>query len=161
MGGMSGDFSSNNPFRIGPYDQEFADAGVIYNNPIQLVHREAELTWPGKTDDALLVSIGTGSAPGSAFQGNLKKIVEAMKDITTQTERTANNFFRDHGTMTRQSLLFRFNVYHSLADVGLEEWREKAKIANATQTYLERGDVRQQTRDCAFRFVSNDATALP
>jgi predicted acylesterase/phospholipase RssA len=141
------------PIRIGPYNQEFADGGVIYNNPIQLVHREAELTWPGRTADALLVSIGTGSAPGSAFQGNIKNIVEAMKEIVTQTERTADDFFLGHGEMTRQDLLYRFNVYHGLADVGLEEWQEKAKMADATQTYLARGEVRRQTRLCASKFV--------
>lgn len=31
------------PITIGPYDQKFADGAVKYNNPIQLVYREAEI----------------------------------------------------------------------------------------------------------------------
>src|SRR5277367_187830 len=107
------------PITMGPYNQEFADGGAIYNNPIQLVHREAELTWPGRMADALLVSIGTGGAPRRAFQGNIKNIVEAMKDIVTQTERTADDFFLSHAEMASRDLLYRFNVYQGLADVGL------------------------------------------
>ena len=98
--------------------------------------------------DAVLVSIGTGSAPGMAFQGNIKDIVLAMKNIVTQTERTADDFFRAHSKMVEQGCLYRFNVYHGLAEVGLEEYKEKAKIADATQTYLEQGETNTKVRAC-------------
>jgi predicted acylesterase/phospholipase RssA len=134
------------PIKIGPFDQEFADGAIIYNNPIQLVHQEAKSLWPG--EDLLLVSIGTGSAPGGSFTGNIKNIVEAMKSIVTQTERTANDFFLSHQDMVEKQTLFRFNVYHGLAGVGLEEWKEKAKMADATQVYLMNGETRQKVRGC-------------
>ena len=136
------------PIKIGPFGQEFADGGVIYNNPVQLLYREASATWPDRMDDAVLVSIGTGSAPGGAFKGNINKIIEAMKQIVTQTERTANDFFLAHEAMTKEGRLYRFNVFHGLADVGLEEWQEKAKIADATKVYLERGETREKVRLC-------------
>ncbi|CZR60142.1 uncharacterized protein PAC_10038 [Phialocephala subalpina] len=134
------------PIKIGPFEQEFADGGVIYNNPVELVHREASVTWPGRMEDAMLISIGTGSAPGAAFEGNIKRIVEAMKEIVTQTERTADNFLRSHEIMANRDLYFRFNVYHGLSDVGLEEWKEKAKMADCTQTYLMNGETRRKVR---------------
>ena len=137
--------------KIGPYDQEFIDGAVLYNNPIQLVHREAAATWPDRIDDALLISVGTGSAPGGAFNGNIKKMVEAMSKIVTQTEKTADDFYRGHKDMVAQKLLYRFNVYHGLSDVGLEEWQEKAKIADATQTYLMDGKSHQEVQSCVER----------
>lgn len=136
------------PIKIGPFDQEFADGAIIYNNPIQLVHREAEATWPNRMSNAIVISIGTGSGPGLAFQGNLKNIVQAMKDIVTQTERTADDFYHAHRKMVDEQCLYRFNVYHGLAEVGLEEYKEKAKIADATQTYLTQGETKQKVRAC-------------
>jgi predicted acylesterase/phospholipase RssA len=136
------------PVRIGPFGQEFADGAVIYNNPVQLVHREAAATWPDRMGDAVLISIGTGSAPDGDFKGNIKKIVEAMKKIVTQTERTANDFFLAHEDMAKQNRLYRFNVSHGLANIGLEEWQEKAKIADATQIYFNRGETRQKVSLC-------------
>jgi hypothetical protein len=99
-------------------------------------------------DDAMLISIGTGSAPGGAFERNIKNIVEAMKEIVTQTERTANDFYRSHEAMANQNRLFRFNVYHGLAEVGLEEWKEKAKMRDATDAYLMNGETRQKVKLC-------------
>jgi predicted acylesterase/phospholipase RssA len=136
------------PIKIGPFDQEFADGGVLYNNPVQLVYREASAMWPHRIGNTSLISIGTGSAPGGPFEGNIKKIVEAMKSIVTQTERTANDFFLAHQDMASENRLFRFNVYHGLAEVGLEEWQEKAKIADATQVYLMNGETRVKVRQC-------------
>jgi predicted acylesterase/phospholipase RssA len=136
------------PIKIGKYGQEFADSGAIYNNPIQLVEREASAIWPDRMESAVMVSIGTGSAPGGAFKGNLKEIIDAMKDIVTETEKTDNDFLRAHKAMVDQNRLYRFNVFHGLADVGLEESKEKEKIANTTQTYLERGDIHRMMNSC-------------
>lgn len=103
--------------------------------------------------NAIIVSIGTGSAPGLAFQGNIKNIVQAMKDIVNQTERTADDFYRAHRKMADQQCLYRFNVYHGLAEVGLEEYKEKAKIADATQAYLMQGETDQKVRACVNKLI--------
>jgi hypothetical protein len=68
-----------------------------------------------------MVSIRTGSAPGGAFRGNLKKIINTIKEIVTKTEKTKNDFFWAHKAMVDQNRLYRFNVFHRLADVRLEE----------------------------------------
>lgn len=57
---------------------------------MQLVHREAANLWPDR--EIFLLSIGTGSAPGTAFKGNIKKIVDGMKEILTATERVPETF---------------------------------------------------------------------
>lgn len=137
------------PIRIGKYGQEFIDGAVRYNNPIQLVHREAESLWPGR--DVFILSIGTGSAPGKSFQGNLKDVVKSLKDIVVETEQTANDFYHAHRDMVQNDLLFRFNVYHGLADIGLEEYREISAIADGTEDYLEKGETVKKLSACIGR----------
>jgi predicted acylesterase/phospholipase RssA len=136
------------PVTIGKYGQRFADGAVLYNNPIQVVEREASTIWPDRMESVVLVSIGTGSAPGGAFKGNLIKIINAMKKIVTQTERTNEDFFLAHQAMLHQNRLYRFNVCHGLADIGLNESKEKEKIANTTQIYLEKAENRSRARSC-------------
>lgn len=123
------------PIKIGKFGQTFADGGILYNNPIQLVERETSIIWPDRMETAVLVSIGTGSAPGGTFKGNLKQIIEGMKEITTETEKTHNDFFRSHCPILSENGLHRFNMFHGLVDIGLEEWKEKEKMTNVTETF--------------------------
>jgi len=80
------------PVEIGRYRQRFVDGAIVYNNPIPVVNHEAQHLWPGKK--LFLISIGTGSVPGRAFEGNLKDIVETMKQMFTETEKTTNASFK-------------------------------------------------------------------
>jgi predicted acylesterase/phospholipase RssA len=141
------------PIAIGAYGQTFADGAVAYNNPIQLVYREAETLWPGAVNDATLISIGTGSAPSPALEGNIVSVVQALKNIVVQTETTADDFFSDHGHMANNDQLFRFNVYHGLAEIGLEEYRERRKVADATHSYLATGETRQRWKKCVQKIL--------
>jgi predicted acylesterase/phospholipase RssA len=141
------------PITIGKYGQTFIDGGILYNNPIPQVYREAEHIWPGR--EKLVLTIGTGCAPGKQFKGNLKTIVERMKDIVTQTERTANDFYQDHDDLVSNDLLWRFNVAHGLADIGLEEYKEKSAMADATQTYLDNGEIAKKMAVCINRFIAS------
>jgi predicted acylesterase/phospholipase RssA len=143
------------PIAIGKFGQTFADGGVLYNNPIQLIDREAKSIWPGR--DAMIVSIGTGSAPNNSFTGNIKDIVEAMSKILTQTERTANDFYQSHIDMVKDNLLFRFSVTHGLADVGLEEYKEVPRITDATETYLDHGETGGKLAACIKRLLGADS----
>ncbi|KAL9616188.1 MAG: hypothetical protein Q9160_008919 [Pyrenula sp. 1 TL-2023] len=136
------------PIAIGPYDQKFADGAIMYNNPIQLVHREAETLWPDRAHDATLLSLGTGSAPSPALEGNIVKVAQALKDIVVQTESTADDFFSDHKRMADNGQLYRFGVCHGLGEIGLEEYKEKRRIADATHAYLTNGETRQRWRRC-------------
>jgi len=136
------------PITIGPLNQTFADGAVAYNNPVQLVYREAQHLWPEKIKDALLITIGTGSAPSPSFEGNAMKIVAAMKKIVTQTEKTNNDFAYDHSDMLDTDRLYRFNVLHGVAGVGLEEYKEISRVAEATRIYLSDAELRSKYRKC-------------
>ncbi|KAL9115229.1 MAG: hypothetical protein Q9227_001023 [Pyrenula ochraceoflavens] len=136
------------PIAIGPYDQSFADGAIMYNNPIQLVYREAEMLWPCRVQDAILISLGTGSAPSPALEGNIVKVVQALKDIVIQAESASDDFFSDHKRMADNEQLYRFNVYHGLGEIGLEEYKEKRRIADATHAYLTNAETRQRWRKC-------------
>ena len=120
---------------------------MLYNNPVQLIHREASNIWPDRR--ALLISIGTGSAPGKSLKGDLKTVIDRMKEIVAETEKTANDFFYDHGDMVKNNLLYRFNVTNGLANIGLEEYKEVGAMADATQTYLGNGEISKRVESCA------------
>ncbi|KAL5320079.1 hypothetical protein ACEPPN_013141 [Leptodophora sp. 'Broadleaf-Isolate-01'] len=160
---MSGDISRHyfEPTTIGKYGQRFVDGGILYNNPIQLVQREGSNIWPGR--ETLLISIGTGSAPGKPFRGSLKTIVERMKEIVTQTERTANDFYQGHGSMVENDLLPRSNATHGLSHIGLEEFKEVSAMADATQVYLDHGETGRKVAACLRRLSAliPEATKLP
>lgn len=144
------------PIKIGKFGQEFADGAVLYNNPIRLVEQEASLIWPGCIESALMVSIGTGCAPGGRFGGNLSSIITAMKAIITETETTHNDFFQAHRAMVDQNRLYRFNVFHGLSDVGLEEAKEKAEIVIRTRTYLNKAETCRLAESCIRQLCNQE-----
>jgi hypothetical protein len=146
------------PITCGKYGQTFVDGGILYNNPVQLVHQEAMRVWPDRK--ALLISIGTGSAPGKPFKGNIKAIIESMKEILLQTERIADDFHHGHPDMVKENLLFRFNVTHGLAHIGLEEYKEIGAIVDATQTYLSNSETCKKVSECIGKFAGVNAEGI-
>lgn len=148
------------PITIGPHGQRFADGAVRYNNPVQQVYREATNLWPERMSTAVLVSIGTGCAPGPSFEGNIAQIAKAVTQIVTGTQSAADSFMEDHEEMINQDLLFRFNVDQGLADVGLEEYKKRREIADATHAYLNGGETRQKWKKCLrkLRSMSSEGT---
>lgn len=128
----------------------------MYNNPIQLLHREAEAAFPDRMKDAVFVSIGTGSAPGSTLDGGLKTIIGAMQEIVTQTERTSENFANEHSEVLQRNAFFRFQVFHGLAEIGLEEYRLINRIASATETYLNLNETITRRKKCVESLVKNE-----
>jgi len=143
------------PITIGPMKQKFADGAVAYNNPIQLVYREAKYMWPERMKDALLISIGTGASPGPAFEGNAISIIKALRTIVTETEKTNNDFLHQHYDMLDAGCLYRFNVIHKLAEIGLEEYKEISNVAGATGDYLNDAELRQKYRRCLIQLRSS------
>jgi predicted acylesterase/phospholipase RssA len=120
------------PILIGPTGRRFIDGGILENNPINQVLKEARGVWPNR--EFVLISIGTGSAPSGSFGGTLLEIIHRMKDIVTETERTNQTFLAANRPMVESRQVFRFNVLHGLEDVGLQEHREIGRIEDATET---------------------------
>lgn len=137
------------PIKIGPRNQEFVDGALRHNNPIQIVDLESDELFPG--EDRFIISIGTGSAPGSAVTGNLLELMQTLKKIVTDSEEKNNIFRQKNLQMVREGRLFRFNVFHGLADVGLHEHEHVNLIADHTDAYLRLPDTRRDVIDCVSK----------
>ena len=143
--------------------QIFVDGALRRNNPIREANKESRDIWPG--EERLIVSIGTGryvlmtarrrvplilvcSAPGGNVVGGLLSLAQRLKDIVVDSEQTARDFAAENDAMIRGNRLFRFNVYHGLADVGLEEYKAVNVIAASTSSYLSEPEVTMKINDC-------------
>lgn len=135
------------PITIGSYGQRFVDGALKHNNPINLVDLESSEIWPRQ--DRIIISIGTGSAPGGNLLGNLKDLAKKLAKIVTDTEEENELFRRKHQDMVDSQRLYRFNVQQGLADVGLEEHEAKARIVAHTNHYLTRSDTRRDVTACS------------
>ncbi|KAI9834433.1 MAG: hypothetical protein M1826_002587 [Phylliscum demangeonii] len=135
------------PITIGPFNQKFVDGGLRHNNPIDLVDIESEALWP--KHDRLIISIGTGIAPGRAVNGNLMSLIETLAKIVTDSEERNRIFRTRHPEMISQNRLYRFNVDQGLNAVGLEEYQAVDLIATTTDRYLDDPDVVTDMEKCA------------
>ena len=97
----------------------------------------------------MFLSVGTGTAPGRSLMGNLASLAERLRDIVTDTEQTNRDFRSEHRPLIRKGGFYRFNVDDgSMAEIGLEEHQEAAKIATNTNHYLEDPRVEQDIDEC-------------
>jgi hypothetical protein len=96
-----------------------------------------------------LVSIGTGVPSLKPFQDSVPGIWATLKEITTETEQTAERFRRDKSYLASSYRYFRFNVVRGLESIGLEESKKRSDIAAATRRYVESEEVFQQMQACA------------
>jgi hypothetical protein len=128
------------PIEIGPHKEVYVDGGLGYNNPIRLLERESRDLWPD--DERIFLSIGTGQAPGGSLEGGLSTLVHRLKDMVTETEKSAEGFQKDNPGLA----YYRFNVGQGLADVGLEEYKAEKKIFQVTATYLRTVEAMAKTQ---------------
>ncbi|KAL6716618.1 hypothetical protein ACLMJK_006186 [Lecanora helva] len=138
--------------QIGSYGQMFSDGGLKYNNPVNQVMREARQLW-GNERQIFLLSIGTGDAPGKDIERNIWHIVSTIKDMVTESNKTANEFYYNHNDMVSRSLYHRFNVAQGLADVGLDEYTAFGKIVDASEAYMDRGETNTKLEACIIRIL--------
>jgi len=126
--------------------QKFLDGGMVFNNPVHIVYREAREIWPDQ--EPLLISIGTGDAPMEEFGQNLVQVVKTLKNIATETEETANTFLEGEGrALAKHNRYYRFNV-PTLGTIGLQEWKATGKITTLTEHYLDMGEMADKTAAC-------------
>ena len=143
------------PISIGKHGQEYVDAGLGCNNPVDEVWTEAQDIWsPEEGDLATIVkcfiSLGTGNPGTSIIEDKAFKFVtKTLKDIATETEKTAETFAKGHRGLFSQQRYFRFNVDQGLQNVGLEEFKKEKEIVSATSLYMESQHIQSQTRYCS------------
>src|SRR5579871_3261329 len=103
-----------------------------------------------------LVSIGTGIPSLKPFRDDLLHIGEMLVAIATETEQTAERFWRDKAYMDSSNRYFRFNVVRGLENIGLEESTKRKEIAAATRRYVVSQDVFKQMQACAGNLASRE-----
>lgn len=128
--------------------REYLDGGLAQNNPCDVVLKEAELVFPGRSI-ACIVSIGTGKLATIRLEkqsviGNIVplKVAKALAKIATDTEYTHQTLqFR---FKSRPNVYFRFNVDEGMQDVTLDEWNKLDDVASHAEKYIGSEDVRQK-----------------
>lgn len=139
------------PIAIGPFDEEFVDGALGTNNPVYVLWNEAQDVWGNQLQEKLqcIVSIGTGVPNLKPVRDDALGIWATLKDLATETEKTAQQFHRDKSSLDDEGRYYRFNVDHGLEGIGLEESKRKNEIAAATRRYVESQTVFKQMRACA------------
>lgn len=152
------------PVTIGT--RTYADGAFGANNPVEEVLAEAKDIWSPKKDNVgelvkCFVSIGTG-VPGMTpiASGAWKLMSQTLVEISTETEKTAENFRRRHGEMFKEKRVFRFNVQKGLEQVGLEEYEKQGIIETATDLYMESEDHVVAVEDCAENLQAKKCALL-
>lgn len=152
------------PISIGMHGQEYVDAGLGCNNPVNEVWTEAQDIWSSEGGNLAtlvncFVSIGTGNPGKSPVEdGAFKIFTKTLKDIATETERTAELFARSNRGLLFQQRYFRFNVEQGLQDVGLDEYKQEKTIASATDSYMDSLQVRKDMRSCSQAMKDKQCT---
>ncbi|KAK6393510.1 hypothetical protein LTR65_002382 [Meristemomyces frigidus] len=138
--------------------ESFVDGATGANNPIPTLWSEAWDIWGAeegrdwKLEDNIrcFVSIGTGvpSLRGYGDQ-NLVAMFQTLVDISTASQRAAEDFRRQHSTMCGEGRFHRFDVDRGLGDIGLEEAAKLNDIRAATREYVQTEIVHQGMEKCA------------
>ncbi|PMD43710.1 FabD/lysophospholipase-like protein [Hyaloscypha variabilis F] len=140
------------PLTIG--EDVYSDGGLVYNNPVHLVHIEGTEMFPGQ--ETLLLSLGTGIPSDKIFDPNFANIGRQLADLATQTEREADTFFRKDGAQAaRSQRYFRFNI-PNIGDIALDEAKQLNTIKNAAEKFLNIGEVGLKIQSCAEQLAEGE-----
>ncbi|KAG5642523.1 hypothetical protein DXG03_002596 [Asterophora parasitica] len=125
--------------------EEFVDAGLGCNNPVNEVYNEAQLVFGRDREISCIVSIGTGhpkvigfSAPDKFERLLPVALIGVLQSIATDCEKVAEDFERKYNSdPSKSKVFFRFNVQQGLQDVSLAEWNKLADVKTHTTKYVQ------------------------
>lgn len=151
------------PISLGIYGEEFVDGATGANNPARELWKEAKTVWPEMSAESVkcLVSIGTGMPSRKPFGSGSLEIAKTLKDIATETEKTAESFQREHSDLDDSNRYFRFNVLHRLENIGLEAADKAKEIMAATRRYANSQDVFKKMRLCGHSITTRRESTFP
>jgi predicted acylesterase/phospholipase RssA len=125
----------------------YSDGGLLYNNPVSLVHAEGSEMF--REDETLLISLGTGIASDKEYNPTLLTIIHQLVDLATRTQSEADAFIRrEGGRDARANRYFRFNV-PGIGDIGLEEADKLLQIQLASVKYLNDAETGMKVTSCS------------
>ncbi|KAI1496127.1 FabD/lysophospholipase-like protein [Biscogniauxia marginata] len=114
---------------------EFIDAAFGFNNPCEVLIREARNQFPEfSIRQFRVISIGTGLGDVVTIQDTRTSILRALKAITTTSKKVADRLDAEYGDTNQY---YRFNVDRGLEDVTLADWKKTSKISAHTHNYLQ------------------------
>lgn len=127
---------------------EYLDAGLGYNNPIDLVIEESALVFEPSASVSCIVSLGTGEVGATEYaqpRGLQKllptKLVHVLKEIATNCGRKAEEYAK---RFSGRDLYFRLNVDTGLEKIPLAEWKDLGIVRAHTQNYMRMDHVSRQ-----------------
>ncbi|KFX92080.1 hypothetical protein O988_07432 [Pseudogymnoascus sp. VKM F-3808] len=122
-------------------EEEFIDAGLGCNNPVQYLVKEAIKEFGPDRKVDCIVSIGTGKPKVSGFKapGLFERVlplelIGVLKKMATDSEAEASRMkdrFRNC-----PGLYHRLNVERGLETVSLQEWEKLGEVKTHTEAYL-------------------------
>lgn len=136
------------------------DGALGANNPIYDLWNQAQDVWgPDELLQKLqcIVSIGTGVPSLKPVSDDALGIMKTLKELATETDKTAQQFHRDKAILYNEKRYYRFNVDQGLQDVGLEESKKKKVIVAATRNYVTSQTVFGQMQDCAQSLIGRQS----
>lgn len=124
----------------------FIDGGLMHNNPVKEVFKEAQGVW-GLERPIVLISIGKGDAPSGQFHGSLENVVKGLAKIATDTRHAAEEFYDSRKSVHQLAGYSRLNV-SGMGTIGIEEHKLCGEIRGATQYYLKSGETKTKLEQC-------------
>jgi len=129
--------------------EEFVDAGIGCNNPIQYLVQEAQREFGPNREVACIVSIGTGKPKVTGFKAPARfqrvlplDLINVLKAISTDSEAVAS--VMEARYQHCNGLYHRLNVERGLEQVSLEEWEKLGEVTTHTMEYLRAGETSQR-----------------
>lgn len=148
---------------MGSYSESFVDPAPGSNNPVRQVWNEAKDAWepePLEQNLKCLVSIGTGVPSIEPFRDDALGIGPTLVSISTETERTAELFQREHSKLDEDDRYFRLNVRNGLENIGLEKSTQKDAIMTLTERYLQSQETFKLLKKCGNCLAERESASM-
>ncbi|TGO30743.1 hypothetical protein BPAE_0003g00270 [Botrytis paeoniae] len=131
-------------------NEEFVDAGLGCNNPIQQLILEANSELDRTRSVACILSIGAGIPKALGFtrpKSLTEKVasmslVKVLEGMAISTEKEAAEMEKKYRNIP--GVYHRVNVGRDVGDIGLEEWEELGQFQSHTRAYLRKDGISRQ-----------------
>lgn len=120
--------------KCGHHQTEFIDAAFGYNNPCEVLIKEAKNLYPGmSTSEFRVVSIGTGLDDVLTIQDTGNSIVRSLQIIAIMSKMVSERLRVNWG---ETNCYFRFDVASRLKDITFADWEAVREVPAYTNEYL-------------------------